>query len=78
MDSTALGTRLRRRCLGRRWVGDKKGGVICTVRPGKANTDDVPKNVEVTDVLVFTAFLKPHTYKEVYHWPVRTLESIPV
>ncbi|KUJ06444.1 GroES-like protein [Mollisia scopiformis] len=52
-----------------RAMGDKKGGVICTVRPGKAFTEDVPSNVTVTDVLVFTAFLKPHTYKKIYHWP---------
>lgn len=50
-------------------MGDKKG-VICTVRPGKQYTENLPKNVEVTDVLVFTAFLKPHVYKEVLHWPV--------
>ncbi|KAL2076012.1 hypothetical protein VTL71DRAFT_955 [Oculimacula yallundae] len=46
----------------------KEGGVICTVRPGKAFTENVPKNVKVTDVLVFTAFLKPHVYKKVYKW----------
>lgn len=51
-------------------MGDNKGN-ICTVRPGKAFTEDVPKHIQVTDVLVFTAFLKPHVYKEVYHWPVR-------
>jgi NADPH:quinone reductase-like Zn-dependent oxidoreductase len=45
-------------------------GKLCTVRPGKANTDNVPKNVEVSDVLVWTAFLKEHTYGQ-FHWPVR-------
>ncbi|RSL68679.1 hypothetical protein CEP54_002712 [Fusarium duplospermum] len=43
-------------------------GVLCTVRPGKANTEDVPKNVKVTDVLVWTAFLKEHRYGTFY-WP---------
>jgi NADPH:quinone reductase-like Zn-dependent oxidoreductase len=52
-------------------MGDKKG-VICTVRPGKQHTENVPKNVGVTDVLIFTAFLKPHVYKIVFHWPVST------
>lgn len=47
----------------------EKGGVLCTVRPGKANTEGVAKHVKVTDVLVWTAFLKDHQYKE-FHWPV--------
>jgi NADPH:quinone reductase-like Zn-dependent oxidoreductase len=50
-------------------MGEKKG-IMCTVRPGKQDTENVPKNVEITDVLVFTAFLKPHVYKGVFHWPV--------
>jgi len=45
-------------------------GKLCTVRPGKANTDKVAKDVEVTDVLVWTAFLKDHRYGDL-HWPVR-------
>jgi NADPH:quinone reductase-like Zn-dependent oxidoreductase len=45
-------------------------GKLCTVRPGKANTDKVAKNVEVSDVLVWTAFLKDHHYGD-FHWPVR-------
>lgn len=45
------------------------GGVLCTVRPGKANTENVTKQTKVTDVLVWTAFLKDHQYKE-FHWPV--------
>ncbi|CZS97564.1 hypothetical protein WAI453_008696 [Rhynchosporium graminicola] len=49
-------------------MGSKEGSVICTVRPGKANTENVPSNVKVTDVLVFTAFLKPHVYETVYKW----------
>lgn len=49
-----------------------KGGVLCTVRPGKANTDGVAKHVKITDVLVWTAFLKDHQYKE-FHWPVNQI-----
>ena len=40
-----------------------EGGVLCTVRPGKANTENVEKRVKVTDVLVFTAFNKELNYK---------------
>ncbi|KAH7112024.1 hypothetical protein EDB81DRAFT_953737 [Dactylonectria macrodidyma] len=43
-------------------------GVLCTVRHGKANTEDVVKGVKVTDVLVWTAFLKEHRYGRFY-WP---------
>ncbi|RDW76838.1 zinc-binding alcohol dehydrogenase family protein [Aspergillus mulundensis] len=43
-------------------------GTICTVRPGKANTDDVLHGTRVTDVLVWTAFLKDHAYGE-FKWP---------
>jgi NADPH:quinone reductase-like Zn-dependent oxidoreductase len=46
-----------------------EGGVLCTVRPGKVFTEDVEKRVKVTDVLVWTAFLKEHRYKE-FKWPV--------
>ncbi|KAI5268197.1 NAD(P)-binding protein [Aureobasidium subglaciale] len=45
-----------------------EGGTLCTVRPGKANTEDVAKHVKITDVLVWTAFLKDHQYKE-FKWP---------
>ncbi|KAK1718203.1 chaperonin 10-like protein [Colletotrichum lupini] len=45
-------------------------GVLCTVRPGKANTEEVPSNIKVTDVFVFTAFPKAHTYRGLVHWPV--------
>ena len=44
------------------------GGTLCTVRPGKANTEDVSSRANVTDVLVWTAFLKDHQYKE-FRWP---------
>lgn len=45
------------------------GGTLCTVRPGKAFTENVTKQTKVTDVLVWTAFLKEHRYKE-FSWPV--------
>lgn len=45
------------------------GGNLCTVRPGKAFTDSVAKGTKVTDVLVWTAFLKDHRYGD-FHWPV--------
>ncbi|OJK00222.1 hypothetical protein ASPACDRAFT_52012 [Aspergillus aculeatus ATCC 16872] len=45
--------------------------VLCTVRPGKAHTQDVPSHVKVTDVLVFTAFPTEHNYRNVAHWPVK-------
>ncbi|KAH7140650.1 chaperonin 10-like protein [Dactylonectria macrodidyma] len=44
-------------------------GMLCTVRPGKANTQDVPPNIKVSDVFVFTAFPTPHTYRGSVHWP---------
>ncbi|KAF9870974.1 hypothetical protein CkaCkLH20_11646 [Colletotrichum karsti] len=47
---------------------DESGGGLCTVRPGKANTEEVTKQTEVTDVLVWTAFLKDHRYGD-FHWP---------
>ena len=45
-----------------------KGGVLCTVRPGKANTEGVTSQAKITDVLVWTAFLKDHQYKN-FKWP---------
>jgi NADPH:quinone reductase-like Zn-dependent oxidoreductase len=36
------------------------GGVLCTVRPGKQFTDKAQSRVKVTDVLVWTVFLKDH------------------
>lgn len=47
----------------------ESGGRLCTVRPGKANTESVSKQTKVTDVLVWTAFLKDHRYKD-FFWPV--------
>ncbi|KAH6639473.1 chaperonin 10-like protein [Boeremia exigua] len=46
----------------------EEGGTLCTVRPGKANTEDVSSQTKVTDVLVWTAFLKDHQYKD-FKWP---------
>lgn len=48
----------------------ESGGVLCTVRPGKAFCENVTKQTKVTDVLVWTAFLKEHRYGDFY-WPVR-------
>jgi NADPH:quinone reductase-like Zn-dependent oxidoreductase len=42
---------------------------LCTVRPGQENTENVPKSVKITAVLVWTAFLKDHRYGR-FHWPV--------
>lgn len=53
--------------------GDRSGN-LCTVRPGKANTEQVPATTHVTDVLVWTAFLKDHGYGE-FHWPVGNTPS---
>ncbi|KAF5661960.1 branched-chain amino acid aminotransferase [Fusarium circinatum] len=46
-------------------------GVLCTVRPGRANTQDVPSHIKVTDVFVFTAFPTEHSYRGKAHWPVK-------
>lgn len=43
-------------------------GTLCTVRPGKANTEGCSSQAKITDVLVWTAFLKDHQYKE-FKWP---------
>ncbi|KAF4897540.1 Zinc-type alcohol dehydrogenase-like protein [Colletotrichum viniferum] len=48
---------------------DENGGGLCIVRPGKANIDGVIKQTKVSDVFVFTAFLKEHRYGK-FHWPV--------
>ncbi|KAM5344922.1 hypothetical protein ACJ41O_010784 [Fusarium nematophilum] len=45
-----------------------ENGVLCTVRPGKANTENIAEGVKITDVLVWTAFLKEHRYGDFY-WP---------
>ncbi|KAF1964489.1 hypothetical protein BU23DRAFT_585559 [Bimuria novae-zelandiae CBS 107.79] len=41
-----------------------EGSVLCRVRPGKANTVKCTARTKVTDVLVWTAFLKEHAYGE--------------
>jgi len=41
---------------------------LCTVRPGKANTENVTPNTKVSDVLVWTAFHKEHKYGD-FEWP---------
>ncbi|KAK6837501.1 hypothetical protein RU639_000987 [Aspergillus parasiticus] len=48
-------------------LGSRQGS-ICTVRPGKANTEGISEKAHVTDVLVWTAFLKEHRYGK-FHWP---------
>lgn len=45
-------------------------GALCTVRPGRTHTQDVPKTVKISDVFVFTAFPTPHSYRGTAHWPV--------
>ncbi|KAF4905640.1 Zinc-type alcohol dehydrogenase-like protein [Colletotrichum viniferum] len=54
--------------LASRAIDEKGGGGLCTVRPGKANTEDVTKQTKVTDVLVWTAFFEDHRYGS-FHWP---------
>lgn len=46
----------------------QQGGGLCTVRPGKANTEKCTGHTKVTDVLVWTAFLKDHAYGD-FKWP---------
>lgn len=48
------------------------GGVLCTVRPGKAFTENIEPRVRATDVLVYTAFYKEINYRGL-HYPVRLL-----
>ncbi|UPX16923.1 uncharacterized protein EKO05_0007304 [Ascochyta rabiei] len=43
-------------------------GTLCTVRPGKANTEGVSSQAKVTDILVWTVFLKDYQYKD-SKWP---------
>lgn len=52
-------------------------GGLCTVRPGKANTENVADGTKVTDVLVWTAFLKDHAYGE-FKWPVFSPTLLPL
>jgi NADPH:quinone reductase-like Zn-dependent oxidoreductase len=41
------------------------GGKLCTIQPGKRNTGKVAERVNVTDVLVFTAFYEELNYGKV-------------
>jgi NADPH:quinone reductase-like Zn-dependent oxidoreductase len=50
-------------------AASRGGGALCTVRPGKMYTENVPAGIKVTDVLVWTAFLKEHRYGDRI-WPV--------
>lgn len=47
----------------------QEGGGLCTVRPSKEFTKDVKSGTNVTAVLVWTAFLKDHSFGEL-KWPV--------
>ncbi|WWC69904.1 uncharacterized protein I206_103847 [Kwoniella pini CBS 10737] len=38
-------------------------GTLCTVRPGPSNVEEVVDGIKITDVLVWTSFLKDHQYK---------------
>lgn len=53
----------------------KGSGSLCTVRPGKANTENVSTGTTVSDVLVWTAFPKDHSYGA-FKWPVRVAFDI--
>jgi hypothetical protein len=55
-------------------ISHESGGALCTVRPGRANTEGVVGGVKVTDVLVWSAFLKEHRYGA-FVWPVSS--SLP-
>lgn len=52
-----------------------RNGSYCTVRPGKAHCEDLPQNVHVSDVFVFTAFPKEHSYRGKAFWPVSSFAS---
>jgi hypothetical protein len=44
-------------------------GTLCTLRPGRANTEGVSSRAKVTDVLVWTVFLKDHHQYKEFNWP---------
>lgn len=52
-------------------VGDS-GGVLCTIRPGKAFTENIEPRVRATDVIVYTTFFKEINYRGL-HYPVRLI-----
>ena len=41
------------------------GGILCTVRPGRADIEGVSSQAKVTGVLIFTAFWKDHRQHKV-------------
>ena len=45
------------------------GGVLVTVRPGRAFTENIEPRVRATDVIVWTAFFKEIKYRGL-HYPV--------
>ncbi|KAH2162498.1 hypothetical protein KXW37_009113 [Aspergillus fumigatus] len=47
-------------------------GNLWTVQPGKSNSEGAAIGTRVTDVLVWTAFLKDHSYGE-FRWPMASL-----
>jgi NADPH:quinone reductase-like Zn-dependent oxidoreductase len=50
------------------------GGVLCTIRPGKAFTENIEPRVRATDVIVWTAFSKEINYRGL-HYPVRSFPA---
>jgi NADPH:quinone reductase-like Zn-dependent oxidoreductase len=50
------------------------GGVLCTIRPGKAFTENVEPRVRATDVIVYTAFFKEINYRGL-HYPVSSFPA---
>lgn len=54
---------------------NERGGTLCTVRPGKMYTKDVSKQTKITDVLVWTAFMKEVRYGESV-WPVSKVQRV--
>ncbi|KAK2606064.1 hypothetical protein QQS21_003582 [Conoideocrella luteorostrata] len=45
-------------------------GVLCTFRPGKTHTQNIPSHIKVADVFVLKAFPTAHTYRGKVHWLV--------
>jgi NADPH:quinone reductase-like Zn-dependent oxidoreductase len=44
-----------------------EGARLTTTRPGKPGAEEAESRVTVSDILVFTAFLKDHHYGELYY-----------
>ncbi|KPM37289.1 hypothetical protein AK830_g9278 [Neonectria ditissima] len=47
---------------------DEQGGTLCTIRPDRIGTENATKQTKITDVLVWTAFLKDHRLGT-FFWP---------